>query len=124
MLDHFIYSFAEEFLPVAARLGVGVVGMKIFAYKKLAHLADRALRYALALPLTTVIAGCSTMAELGADLAVAEHFTPMAGPERLAFFREVLPMVAPENMPWKANDWGDPTGWKTREEPSGLGIWF
>jgi len=48
----------------------------------------------------------------------------MAGPERLAFFREVLPMVAPENMPWKANDWGDPTGWKTREEPSGLGIWF
>ena len=25
VLDHFIYSFAEEFLPVAARQGVGVV---------------------------------------------------------------------------------------------------
>jgi aryl-alcohol dehydrogenase-like predicted oxidoreductase len=123
VLDHFIYSFAEEFLPVAARMGVGVVGMKIFGYKKLAHVADQALRYALALPLTTVIAGCSTMAELEADLAVAENFTPMTGPERLAFFRDMLPLVKPENMPWKATDWGNPTEWKAREEPSGLATW-
>jgi len=123
VLDHFIYSFAEEFLPVAARRGVGVIGMKIFGYKKLAHVADRALRYALALPLTTVIAGCSTMAELEADLAVAESFTPMTGPQRLAFFREVLPLVKPENMPWKATEWGNPTEWKSRQEPSGPAIW-
>jgi hypothetical protein len=123
VLDHFIYSFAEEFLPVAARLGVGVIGMKIFGYRKLAHVASRALRYALALPLATVIAGCSTMAELEADLAVAETFTPMTGPERLEFFREVLPLVKPENMPWKAADWGNPTEWKPRQEPSGPAIW-
>jgi predicted aldo/keto reductase-like oxidoreductase len=123
VLDHFIYSFAEEFLPVAAQKGVGVVGMKIFGYKKLAHVADRALRYALALPLTTVIAGCSTKEQLEADLAVAENFTPMAGPERLEFFREVLPMVRPENMPWKASDWGNPTEWKPRKEPGGYGLW-
>ncbi len=124
VLDHFIYSFAEEFLPVAVKQGVGVVGMKIFAYKKLAHVADRALRYALALPLTTIIAGCSTMAELEADLAVAEHFTPMTGPERLELFRDVLPQVRPQNMPWKATDWGNPVEWKPREEPSGPGIWL
>jgi predicted aldo/keto reductase-like oxidoreductase len=123
VLDHFIYSFAEEFLPVAARRGIGVVGMKVFGYKKLAHVADRALRYALALPLTTVIAGCSTLAELEADLAVAESFRPMTGPERLEFFREVLPLVRPENMPWKATDWGNPTEWKARHEPSGPAIW-
>jgi aryl-alcohol dehydrogenase-like predicted oxidoreductase len=122
-LDHFIYSFAEEFLPVAAQKGVGVIGMKIFGYKKLAHVADRALRYALGLPLTTVIAGCSTLAELEANLAVAENFTPMTGPERLDFFREMLPLVQPQNMPWKASDWGNPTEWKPREEPSGYGIW-
>jgi len=123
VLDHFIYSFAEEFLPVAARKGIGVVGMKIFGYKKLAHVADRALRYALALPLTTVIAGCSRLSELEADLAVAESFTPMTGPERLAFFREVLPMVQPQNMPWKATEWGNPTEWKPRQERGGPGIW-
>jgi aryl-alcohol dehydrogenase-like predicted oxidoreductase len=123
VLDHFIYSFAEEFLPVAARLGVGVVGMKIFGYKKLAHVADHALQYALGLPLTTVIAGCSTMAELEADLAVAESFTPMTGPERLAFFQEILPLVKPENMPWKSSEWGNPVEWKPRAEPSGPAIW-
>jgi aryl-alcohol dehydrogenase-like predicted oxidoreductase len=123
VLDHFIYSFAEEFLPVAAREGIGVVGMKIFGYKTLSHVADRALQYALGLPLTTVIAGCSTMAELEADLAVAEHFAPMSGSERLALYQEVLPLVRPENMPWKSNDWGNPTGWKTRREPSGPSTW-
>jgi len=120
VLDHFIYSFAEEFLPVAARCGVGVVGMKVFGYKTLARYAGRALRYALALPLTTVIAGCSTITELEADLAVAESFKPMTGPERLEFFREVLPLVRPENMPWKAGDWDTPTEWKPRREPYGL----
>ena len=123
VLDHFVYSFAEEFLPVAARENVGVVGMKIFGYKRLAHVADRALRYALALPLTTVIAGCSKLEELEADLAVAETFQPMTGPERLAFFREMLPLVEPQNMPWKASDWDKPTEWKPRDEPGGLGIW-
>jgi predicted aldo/keto reductase-like oxidoreductase len=124
VLDHFIYSFAEELLPVAAQKGVGVVGMKIFGYKKLAIVADRALRYSLALPLTTVIAGCSTMAELEADLAVAESFEPMTGPERLEFFREMLPLVKPENLRWKASDWDNPTEWKPRKEPSGPGIWL
>ncbi len=120
VLDHFINSFAEEFLPYAQRHGVGVVGMKIFAYKALAPVADRALRYALALPLTTVIVGCSALAQLEADLAVAEHFSPMSGPERLAFFREVLPLVRPENTPWKATDWDHPSEWKPRREPAGL----
>ncbi len=123
VLDHFIYSFAEEFLPLAARRGVGVVGMKIFGSKKLAGVSDRALRYALALPLTTVIAGCSTLAELEADLAVAESFTPMTGPERLEFFREMLPQVRPENLPWKAADWNNPTEWKPRQDPAGPAIW-
>jgi len=123
VLDHFIYSFAEEFLPMAQYRGVGVVGMKIFGLRTLAHVADRALRYALALPLTTVIVGCSTMEQLEADLVVAESFTPMSGPERLEFFREVLPLVRPEGMPWKAVDWGDPVEWKPRKEPAGLFQW-
>ena len=123
VLDHLIYSFAEEFLPVALHSGVGVVGMKIFGLRALSHVAGRALRYALALPLTTVIVGCSTMEQLVADLAVAEDFQPMTGPERLEFFREMLPLVRPENMPWKAADWGNPTEWKPRQEPAGLFNW-
>jgi len=118
VLDHFIYSFAEEFLPVANRLGVGIVGMKVIGYKALAHVADRALRYAMGLPLTTVIPGCSTMAQLEANLAVAENLAPLSGPERLQLYRDVLPLVQPGQVPWKAADWGNPVEWKPREEPS------
>ena len=114
VLDHFIYSFAEEFLPVANAQGVATIGMKVFALGKLRHVYDRALRYTLGLPVSTTIVGCATMEELENDLAIAEHFVPLSGPERLAFFREVLPLVTPQNMPWKAADWGNPIEWKPR----------
>jgi aryl-alcohol dehydrogenase-like predicted oxidoreductase len=123
VLDHFIHSFAEEFLPVAQQRGVGVVGMKVMALGKLASVADRALRYALALPLTTIIVGCSTMEQLEADLEIAEIFTPMTGPERLELFREVLNLVSPHMLPWKATDWSRPSEWKPREEPAGFLNW-
>jgi hypothetical protein len=116
-LDHFVYSFAEELLPVANATGVATIGMKVFALGALARVADRALRYTLALPVSTVIVGCSQMEELEADLAVAEGFQPMTGDERLALYREILPLVTPKNMPWKANEWKNPTAWVARREP-------
>jgi aryl-alcohol dehydrogenase-like predicted oxidoreductase len=114
VLDHFIYSFAEEFLPVANAQGLATIGMKVFALGKLSHVYDRALRYTLGLPVSTTIVGCATMEELEKDLAIAENFVPLSGPERLAFFREVLPLVTPQNMPWKAADWDHPVEWKPR----------
>jgi aryl-alcohol dehydrogenase-like predicted oxidoreductase len=117
VLDHFIYSFAEEFLPVANAKGVATIGMKVFALNRLGHIYDRALRYTLGLPVSTVIVGCSSMEELEKDLEVAESFVPLSDPERLALFREVMPLVTPQNMPWKADNWGNPTAWKPRQEP-------
>jgi aryl-alcohol dehydrogenase-like predicted oxidoreductase len=117
VLDHFVYSFAEEFLPVANAKGAATIGMKVFALGKLAHVYDRALRYTLGLPVSTVIVGCSTMEQLENDLEVAESFAPLSGPERLAFFAEMLPLVTPQNLPWKAADWMNPVEWKMREEP-------
>jgi hypothetical protein len=95
----------------------------VIGHRALAHVADLALRYSLGLPLTTVIVGCSTMEQLEADLAMAEGFAPLSGPEQLAFFREMLPLVKPEDMPCKAADWGTPAHWESRQEPSGLYDW-
>lgn len=117
VLDHFIYSFAEEFLPVANSKGVATIGMKVFALGKLADHYEKALRYTLALPVSTVIVGCSTMEQLENDLAVAENFTPMTGEERLDFFREIMPMVQAPNLKWKADNWGNPTGWHGNDAP-------
>jgi aryl-alcohol dehydrogenase-like predicted oxidoreductase len=117
VLDHFIYSFTEEFLPVANARGVATIAMKVFGLGKLSHVYDRALRYTLGLPVSTTIVGCSTMEELENDLDIAEDFVPLSGPERLAFFAEMLPLVTPQNMPWKAADWNNPVAWKPRAEP-------
>lgn len=114
VLDHFILSFAEEFLPVAKARGVAVAGMKVMGLGRLAHLCDRALRYTLGLPISTAVVGMETMEQLERNLAVAESFQPLTDEERLELFREVLPLVRPEAVPWKAEDWNNPVAWKQR----------
>jgi aryl-alcohol dehydrogenase-like predicted oxidoreductase len=118
-LDHFIYSFAEEFLPFALQKCMGVVGMKVLGFKSLAGDWQRALRYSMGLPITTVIAGCSTIEQLDGNIDLAEDFVPMTSVERLAFFRDILPLVTPQNMPWKSKDWAR-KDWAERKEPFGL----
>ncbi len=113
-LDHFILSFVEEFLPVANAGGVATIGMKILGLGSLTHEVKRSLRYAFSLPVSTVIVGMETMAQLEQNLAIAESFTPMTDEERLAFFKDIFSLVRPEKIPWKASDWDNPTEWVSR----------
>ena len=113
-LDHFIFSFAEEFLPLANAKGVATIGMKVLGLGSLTHEVERSLRYAFSLPVSTVIVGMESMAQLEQNLAIAESFTPLSDAERLAFFKEILPLVRPENLRWKATDWENPTEWIPR----------
>jgi uncharacterized protein len=113
-LDHFILSFAEEFLPVANAKGIGTIGMKVLGLGALTHEVERSLRYAFGLPLSTVIVGMETMAQLEQNLEIAENFTPMTDEERLEFFQEIIPQVTPQNLKWKSDDWTTPTSWIPR----------
>jgi len=113
-LDHFILSFAEEFLPVANSRGVATIGMKVLGLGSLTHEVERSLRYAFGLPVSTVIVGMESMAQLEQNLAIAESFTPMTDDERLAFFKDIISLVRPEKVPWKAADWNNPKEWAPR----------
>jgi hypothetical protein len=55
-----------------------------------------------------------TMEQLEQNLAIAESFTPMTDKERLQFFQDIVSLVKPENMRWKAVDWTNPKEWITR----------
>lgn len=114
VLDHFVLSFAEEFLPLARQKGVAVAGMKIIGLGALAGKYDRALRYAFGLPVSTAVVGMESMEQLKKNLAVAEGYKPLTDAERLQLFREVLPMVNPQTVPWKAEDWNQAIEWKRR----------
>ena len=114
VLDHFVLSFAEEFLPVANARGIATIGMKVLGLGSLTHEVERSLRYAFSQPVSTVIVGMETMEQLEQNLAIAEAFEPMTDEERLAFFKDVIGLVRPDKMPWKAPDWSNPTGWVPR----------
>jgi len=107
-LDHFILSFAEEFLSFANVNGIATIGMKVLGLGSLTHEVERSLRYAFSLPVSTVVVGMETMAQLEQNLAIAESFTPMTDKERLEFFKDIIPLVRPEKMRWKASDWDNP----------------
>lgn len=113
-LDHFIFSFADEFLPVAKARGVATIGMKIPGLGALRHEVERSLRYGLSLPVDTVIVGMETMTQLEQNLAIAETFRPMSDEERLEFFKDIISLVRPETVRWKVADWGDPVKWAPR----------
>lgn len=108
VLDHFILSFAEEFLPVANARGMATIAMKVLGLGSLTHEVERSLRYAFSLPVSTVIVGMESMAQLEQNLRIAESFKPMTDGERLAFFKDIVSRVKPENMRWKADDWNQP----------------
>jgi predicted aldo/keto reductase-like oxidoreductase len=114
VLDHFILSFIEEFIPVAKAKGVAIAGMKIMGLGVLAHLYEKALRYAFGLPIDTAVVGMDNMEQLKNNLAVAEEYKPLTDEERLKLFKEVFPLVSPKNAPWKAENWTNPVMWKKR----------
>jgi predicted aldo/keto reductase-like oxidoreductase len=113
-LSHFMLSFDQEFLPVANAKGVATIGMKVLGIGSLVHEVERSLRYAFGLPLSTVIVGMESMAQLEQNLAIAEAFTPMTDEERLEFFKDIIHLVTPQKMNWKANSWENPTEWVPR----------
>jgi aryl-alcohol dehydrogenase-like predicted oxidoreductase len=113
-LDHLILSFAEEFLPVANAKGVAVIGMKVMALAKLGPYHERALRYTMALPISTTIVGMESMDQLQRNLAVAEKFTPLDDVEKLEFYREIIHLATPQVMRWKTTDYFNPVEWEKR----------
>ena len=113
-LDHFILSFAEEFLPVANAKGIAVIGMKAMGLAKLGPYYERALRYSLALPVSTTIVGMESMDQLKKNLAVAENFTPLSDEEKLEFYKEIIHLATPEVIRWKTTDYFNPVEWDKR----------
>jgi len=92
-------SFEKELLPFAVEKEMGIIGMKIPARGRIlstwtppppeqqrwGQVATRpgtitmreAMRYVLSLPVSTVIVGCDTVAQVEEDVQLARSFTPL-----------------------------------------------
>ena len=107
--------FASELLPLAVEKEMGIVGMKVPARGRLLagyvpppleaqrgrvkatrsgtlSMAE-AMRYVLSLPVSTVIVGCDSIAQLEENVAIAKAFTPLSGAQLAALEAKAAPVA-------------------------------
>jgi predicted aldo/keto reductase-like oxidoreductase len=89
--------FASTVVAEARRQGMGVVGMKVLGAGRLvidaAATPAELIRYA-ASQVDTVIIGCSSVAEVSANLAAAHRFQAMPPAEMVALERRISPRAS------------------------------
>jgi uncharacterized protein len=87
-------SFEQRVLPELNRRGIAPIGMKSLggdgrAVKAKVVTAQEALRYALSLPIATLVSGIDTMRVLQQNLGVARGFRPMSARQRETLLRRI-----------------------------------
>ncbi len=119
--DNYNYSFAKALLPLAVEQQMGIIGMKIPGRSRLlsswtpppleqqkrswegAVLAPapgtltmrEALYYTLSHPVSTVIIGCDTVAQLEENIQLAREFTPLSQTQLAQVAERAAPVAKP-----------------------------
>ncbi len=88
VLDPHYQSFEKHVLPICLKRGIGVIGMKSLAGGRLLNAgvvtAAEAIRYAMSLPVASVVSGVMTLEHLKANAKVAQEFEPYSETETAA----------------------------------------
>ena len=92
VMDAHYRSFQKEVVPVCLARDVGVIGMKslgggsprgkIPTETDISH--EQCRRYALSLPVSTLVVGILSMEELQAEIEIARNFKPMSDGQKAA----------------------------------------
>ena len=113
VLDAHYDSFEQKVLPVLNRKNIGVLGMKSLAaqdgriVREVRISANLARRYALSLPITSLVCGIQTHEELRHDIALADDFVPLTPDERAELLRISQPFARDGQIEdYKVGDWG------------------
>ena len=109
--DRYRLPFAAKLLPLAVEKEMGIIGMKVPGRGRLLRSwtpppeGDRygskspgtltmkeAMRYVLTLPVSTVIVGCDSIAQLEENVAIAREFTPLSAVQMAALEERAEPV--------------------------------
>jgi aryl-alcohol dehydrogenase-like predicted oxidoreductase len=93
--DPYHLPFQKTLLPLAVEKKMGIIGMKIPARGRLlgAITMPEAMRYVLSLPVSTVIVGVDSVAQLEENVATARGFTPLGAQQLAALERKAEPVA-------------------------------
>jgi aryl-alcohol dehydrogenase-like predicted oxidoreductase len=87
LLDAHYQSFQKQVLPVCQKRNIGVLGMKALAsqngrlVRELGIPAPTLRRYVLSLPVTSLVCGIQSRADLRQDITMARNFQPLTESE-------------------------------------------
>ena len=92
ILDAHYRSFQKKAVPLCLARDVGVLGMKSLGGgaprgripSRTELTSEECRRYALSLPVSTLVVGIASMEELMADIKIARNFKPMSDEEKAA----------------------------------------
>ena len=116
--DQYHYSFLDELLPLAVEKQMGIIGMKVPGRGRLLSswtpppverqqhswegsviattpgplTMREAMSYSLTLPVSTVIVGCDSMAQLEENVQIARDFVPLSERQMTAIAKRVEPV--------------------------------
>lgn len=93
--DPYHLPFQKTLMPLAVEKKMGIIGMKIPARGRLlgAITMPEAMRYVLSLPVSTVIVGVDSVAQLEENVATARGFTPLGAQQLAALERKAEPVA-------------------------------
>ena len=91
-------SFLDGVLPLARKKDMGIIGMKVYFRGFASRLPgypslEPFLRFALSQPVSTVVIGCDSIAQLEENVRFAESFEPLTAEEQATLIRDVSPFA-------------------------------
>ncbi|MDE0226313.1 MAG: aldo/keto reductase [Gammaproteobacteria bacterium] len=98
-------SFQKELLPVLQERGIGVIGMKSLGgrgqiVREIGLSAEECRGYALSLPISTLVCGIQSDANLHQDLAIARDFEPYSAAQMQALEARVYDEATDGRHEW------------------------
>ncbi len=111
ILDAHFRSFQKTVLPVCTERKIGAIGMKAIANgilpRELGVPAAICRRYALTLPISTLVCGIASRKDLQQDLEMARNFKPVTGQELEDLIDETAEVGGDgKREPWKTARYG------------------
>ncbi len=113
VLDAHYESFQKQVLPVCRDRRISVIGMKALAaqngiiVRDLGISAEFARRYSLSLPITALVCGIQSRANLRQDLAIARDFKPLTEDEVVQVLAKAEPRAKNGQMEaYKVGNYG------------------
>jgi aryl-alcohol dehydrogenase-like predicted oxidoreductase len=96
--EPFYKSFLEKVLPAAQEKKMGIVGMKVYCRGLASQLPwyktmEPFLHFALSHPITTIVIGCDSVAQLEENVTFAARFEPMPGKQMETLVEKISPFA-------------------------------